>query len=532
MRNKLVLFGLILGIPIFALAVAEGLRAHNNSELRDSIRQKYPDADPEKLANFTVRQLCADPRAASEDFCGTDANLALMIKASVGSAGTALVLLFLIYIVGVVSRDSRKLLLLFFRPGLYITSSVLIALILVYAALAVAAIYYGESALIGRIHLKLIVLIGIGAAYGAFVLASNAFRLIKKAEISVLGKSLSRDEAPQLWTTVENLADKLGALRPQNMVVGLDPNFFVTEAETQCLGARLSGRTLYCSLPLCRIMNKDEFCSVIGHELGHFKGLDTKYSERFYPIYRGTASSIASLQAAGGEGAGQLALLPAIAVLSYFFDCFAVAESRISRTRELAADQTGASVTDPRSLASALVKVHAFSGIWSGFQQAATHALEQRKMFVNASKLYAEAVADSDGKEALKDILSTHTPHPTDSHPPLGTRLENLEITLEEISDSALDVKPSIPALTLFGSAESKEEELSAVYQMILAKRHGIDLNEAGEEEHSSDLPQNPTCLHCGSPYDPSEYLQDGTEWRCSACGELLRAKQLESGQQ
>jgi Zn-dependent protease with chaperone function len=124
----------------------------------------------------------------------------------------------------------------------------------------------------------------------------------------------------------------------------LDPNFFVAEGEVICLSGRLNGRTLYCSLPLCRILSEEEFTSVIGHELGHFKGQDTKFSERFYPIYRGTASSLAALQAAGREGSGSVALLPAIAVLSYFLESLSVAESRLSRDRELAADQTASTV--------------------------------------------------------------------------------------------------------------------------------------------------------------------------------------------
>jgi Zn-dependent protease with chaperone function len=52
---------------------------------------------------------------------------------------------------------------------------------------------------------------------------------------------------------------------------------------------------LYCSLPLCRILSGSEVSAVIDHELGHFKGLDTNFSESFYPIYCGTASAIGAL---------------------------------------------------------------------------------------------------------------------------------------------------------------------------------------------------------------------------------------------
>ena len=161
--------------------------------------------------------------------------------------------------------------------------------------------YYGESALIGRIHVGIIAAIGLGALGGIVVIARSTFSVVQKAETFVIGTSVPRTQAPELWSKVEQVAQQMGALRPQNVVLGLDPNFFVTEADVVCISGRLSGRTLYCSLPLSRILTEHEFFAIIGHELGHFKGQDTKFSERFYPTYRGTASSIASLQDGWGQ---------------------------------------------------------------------------------------------------------------------------------------------------------------------------------------------------------------------------------------
>jgi len=227
MMRKLWLFGLVLGIPIIAFAVAESIQAHFNSDLRAAIRQNYPNVDPEKLASFTVDLLCKDPKLSIREICDTYANLNIMRNTALGSAGAGIALLLLIYLGGVSARSNRKLLLSLFKPGLYLTASILIILILIYGAVAMAAIYYGESALIGRIHVKIIVLIGIGALVGVLVLARNAFALIKKAQTSVIGTTLSRDEAPKLWGKVEQLSEKLGALRPHNIVVGLTPTFLL-----------------------------------------------------------------------------------------------------------------------------------------------------------------------------------------------------------------------------------------------------------------------------------------------------------------
>lgn len=57
------------------------------------------------------------------------------------------------------------------------------------------------------------------------VIAQNVFTVLRKAEIIVIGSAVSRNGAPDLWHQVEGIADRIGALYPENIVVGLDPNF-------------------------------------------------------------------------------------------------------------------------------------------------------------------------------------------------------------------------------------------------------------------------------------------------------------------
>jgi Zn-dependent protease with chaperone function len=475
--KKFWLFALILGIPLIGFAVAEGIQAHFNSQLRSALRERFPEQSEAAISKVTFDQICIKPSPELRDICQTNWNLNLMSSASIGSGAVGLALLLMIRLAGNVSRTNRTLLLMVFKPGLYITAIILIGLIIVNASVAIGAIYYGESILINRIHVGIMAIIGIGALGGISVMAKNLFSLVRNAKTFVIGASVTREEAPELWRIVDNIADRLNALRPQQIVVGLEPNFFVTEADVVCLNGNYSGRTMYCSMPLSRILTTSEFSSVIGHELGHFKGLDTKFSIGFYPIYRGTVSSIALLHETGGEGSASIALLPAIAILSYFLECFSVAESRISRDRELAADQVGASITDAATIGTALVKIHAFSGLWNALQDAAKEALQKGKAFTNASKVYADAVAEQANIKVLDGIAETHLSHPTDSHPPLGVRLESLGITVKGVSGAALVVSPSEPAISYIDRYEQKEEEISGAYQMILANQYGIDVD-------------------------------------------------------
>ncbi|MCW5978068.1 MAG: M48 family metalloprotease [Bryobacteraceae bacterium] len=479
MVSRTWLFGLLLAVPLIGFGIAEAIQAHFNSQLHSVLRKEYPAATEQQLAQVTVARLCEDPSPELRGLCGTNANLNLMSRGALGAGAVGVALLLFISLAGRFARNSRRLLVILFTPGLYLAAVILIGLVLVHAAVAMAAIYYAESALIGRIHVGVIATIGLGAAVGVWAIARGTFSLVRKAHTLVIGKALTRQEAPRLWKEVEGSAHQLDALHPDNLVVGLDPNFFVTEADVTCLSGKLNGRTLYCSLPLCRILSKQELTSIIGHELGHFKGEDTKFSERFYPIYRGTASSLAALQAVAGEGSGSIPLLPAIAVFSYFLECFSVAESRLSRDRELAADRAGSSITSSRTLAAALVKLHAFTGVWQGLQEASANSLRQGKAFVNASRTYAEVVGQSAGSEALEGIAEVHLSHPTDSHPPLSLRLQSLQVGLNDVATDALMVTPLQGAITLISDAEKLEEEISEAYQVLLARQLGIDLEEA-----------------------------------------------------
>lgn len=464
------LFGLILGVPLVGFLVSQGIQAHFNAELRTALRENVADASPEAIARATVTALC-DTSDSSElaELCSEHANIVLLGRGSVWAAALGIALVGGIWIAGTVARSSRRLLVWVFKPGLYVTATILIGLVLAHAVIAMAAIYFGESAIANRIHVGIILAIGLGALAGVVSVARNTFGVVQIASTGAIGVRVGWQQAPQLWESVTALAKRLGANAPQHIVLGLDPNFFVTEAEVRCLGGTLKGRTLYCSLSLTRILTKHEFLSIIGHELGHFRGDDTKFSQRFYPIYRGTADSIAALQRAGGDGSGSIALLPAIAVFGYFLDSFAVAENLISRDRELEADRAGAEASSGPAMATALVKVHAFSGLWSTIIDTAVSEIRRGQVYVNASKLFADMVAGAATREALVGISETHTPHPTDSHPPLAVRLAALKISLDAVADAALIVAPQEPAIALIAEPEQVEEHVSSAYQQLLA---------------------------------------------------------------
>ena len=474
MRTRLWLFGLLLVVPLLGFAVSSAIRGSLNSELRDQALRQHPNADAASLATITVARLCESHDTRLDGLCETDGHLASLRTASAATALVGLGLIAGIALAGFAAQRNRAALLSLFRPGLYVTAVATTGLIVAHAAIAIAVIYYGESFVADRVHGGIILGVAIGAILGVVGVARSAFGVVRKAESFAIGASVTREAAPRLWEHTASIAGKLGALEPDHVVVGLDPTFFVTEANVSTLDARLKGRTLFCSLPLARILTVDEFTSIVGHELGHFRGEDTKFSEHFYPIYRGTVTAIASLQRAGGRGAGVLALLPAIAIFGFFLERFSVAEKAHSRERELLADRAGAEATSARIMASALVKVHAFAGVWDGFQRASVEALRGGKRYRNASVTYAQAVGQQARASVLDGIADRHTSHPTDSHPPLSVRLAALGVDVSAVAAEALSVTPTPSAASLFGDLESREEALSESYQLLLARQLGI----------------------------------------------------------
>ncbi len=187
---------------------------------------------------------------------------------------------------------------------------------IIQGAILTYAAYIGESYAIGRVHIVIIGAVALGALAGGVSLIGVAFSFGKKLKMEVFGKVLGPDKAPGLHAYVQGLAEKLGAQPPRNIIVGLEPTFYVTNSDIHIPGQNegVAGETLFISAPLARVFSQDEFASVIGHELGHFRGEDTVYSMKFAPVYAGLGQSIGALASDEEGGAAGLAKLPALSI--------------------------------------------------------------------------------------------------------------------------------------------------------------------------------------------------------------------------
>lgn len=471
----------LLLVPLIAYLAAVGVQWKFNSELRQELIKDYPDK-ADVLNNITVTNLCRNSDLRSDqgfsDVCSQNDNFEWMKSGAIIAGCLGLLMVAIIKFAGIISRKRRTLLLFLFGPGLHLTMLTMSVLAVLYAALGIAAIYYGESAFLGRIHIGVMLAFGIGALVTVGTLIRAQFTTIRKASTTALGKRLDYRQQGKLWNFVNALADRMGAERPQSIVAGLEPNFYVTEAKVTCLDGKLTGRTMYISLPLCRILSVDEFTAVIGHELGHYKGSDTKFSKRFFPIYRGAIQAISGIASSHSEkgSAADLVSLPVFVILSYFLDSFSVAENEISRDRELAADNEGANAVSAKCMATALVKVHAFSSVWSVVRNHMKELISQGQMVINASSLFATIVSGIPNADAFNEVSQEGPVHPTDTHPPLSVRLKSLNFSLAALETDPTTTSFENSSIQLIDNADGLERELSEIVQALIVKSGEVRL--------------------------------------------------------
>lgn len=421
-------------------------------------------AMPEAGESLLLRLICLDL-----------ATLPLLHKTSAAAAVFGGGFLGLLLLSSLIIGKNRKLLATIFPVVVQASLYFVILSILLQGTVLTLGSYIGQGYFMEKTRLYLVIGVGIGALAAAYKLFDGIFDYGGKLRTNVAGIPVSESKAPGLHDFVKAIASKLGAKAPDNIVIGLEPNFFVTSAEvvTPASGKPLAGETLYVSVPLARLMTVPEFAAVIGHELGHFRGEDTVFSLKFAPVYAGLAEALADTKFDKGEKIHHgIAKVPARAILHFVMDVFAMNERAISRQRELVADQAGAEASSPQALVTALTKTSLYAGLWDVLQNENIDRLNRGKATRNLSSvLEGKARYDVDRNELAKviaEVAKRSIPHPTDRHPPIGARMKSLGIDAASITDADMEI-PENSAILLFRNAGTFEENLSVMEHKRMA---------------------------------------------------------------
>lgn len=373
-------------------------------------------------------------------------------------------LIIFIYLAGRYSVKNRIFLLKIFKIGIRLTLITLSILIISFSALLIFTIYYFlESFLFGVYHPHILAIIGVGAVIGSFRIMKSSFSFLKEDESYILGKSFIQEELGKFYNLIMEIAESSESLIPKNIIFGLSPTFFVTESPIRCGNEGMfKGTTLYISLPLCRILSKEELKSILCHEMAHFTGDDTKFSKEFYPIYRSTFDSLNFMNSQTNFGEVGFSFYPAIFILEYFYESFALAESKISRERELRADSIAGKIMSNKIFATALIKVHAYSSFWNKTVEKMEEAILQNNEIKNSSESFQNLLNDDVLKSnSLETVEANFISHPTDSHPPLVLRMQNLGYIVNDLKTESKNTNLIDSAISLIPNYNLIEESLT-----------------------------------------------------------------------
>lgn len=354
---------------------------------------------------------------------------------------------------GAQAMRSREQLLAAFLRGKQLLPTYMVVMVVLLFGAAIALMVYELMPILrhqrySRGDMKMMFAIAIFAIlllyYGVKVLIDvvrAARRPMVSQPLQVMGQLVTREQTPELWSFVGMVAQRAGAIMPDSIVVGLDEGFFVTEHAVRLAnGADVpAGRVLYLPLPYMAFMNASEVAAVVGHELGHFIGEDTLYSQRFSPIYSATIHHIEAVGGAGAQDDGWRSMMtrPATIFGEMFLDSFHEAVRFWSRKRELAADAMGAQVAGARAVATSLLRIaalephvsEALAAHWDSGQSVAGGVLGHVRQLVVTK-----------GMVDPSEHLQNRQAHPFDTHPELAVRLEAVGMPVSgELLQRAMD---------------------------------------------------------------------------------------------
>ena len=252
----------------------------------------------------------------------------------------------------------------------------------------------------------------------AFAVLMNIFSYWYSAKITLSlagAKPASREQFPELYTVVENLAITAGLPMPALYVIpDPAPNAFATGRDKKHAAVAVTSGLL-------GMMNKNELSGVLAHELSHIGNRDILLSTvvvvlvGFIAIIANFFLRMSIFGGIGGfggggsggrggnnkEGGGQLQLILAIVGIVFVILSPIIAtliQLAISRKREFLADADGALLTRyPEDLASALEKIQAYDQPLRHANNATAH-------------LYISNPFGAGAKKGLAKLFMTHPP--------------------------------------------------------------------------------------------------------------------------
>lgn len=450
-----------LFIALATLLVIPAIGAGVSFAILHDFQEKLKSQHGAEVSLFYIYQFLGSGKAG-DDF----RNVALLVDGSVITALIGLSVLISFFVTARIARYSRSLFSFAFLGQIWVVLPLLALQVLLQGCVLTGSVYYGEVYFTQRVHYGVIVMLGIGALTGAAFFIGALLKFFERIPMGSAATILSRETSGRLWIIVDDVARKVGAKAPTNIIAGIEPTFYVTSSDIKIPreSKTLTGETLYISLPMLRFMSEGEFKAVIAHELAHFSGEDTIYSRRFAPVFKSFDDTLSNLASTGSSG---LAALPAGAVLGFGAEQFHLAVAGISRNREFRADKISADSSSPDMLARSLFKISVLSQYWhQAVKKASNEKLESGYICSNLSAVSTFGIKvflTKDKYPMLAEaVLDAKLAHPTDTHPSVRERLLALKVNPNDLLNDLFDL-PKSPAIAILDDYRTLEKAATLV---------------------------------------------------------------------
>jgi Zn-dependent protease with chaperone function len=434
-------------VPVLALAFF--LHAENllNAEAREAVLKQiseHPTLSPEERANAqrfysTVRfsDLMKDKEFAQQTSGMTQFSFATfrwMIRLSALSILTSVAVFGLAGVCVLLSLRSQQSQYLSLSIGWHVLRLYGAFQTLVQGILVVALSYWVTALWFHMYSVKLIAIAGLLGVIGVIAVVAAIFKRVD-VTMDVDGVLLPPEGAGRFHEELKAICRKVDTAPPDQVIVGIDDNFFVTEAPVRVGGTLLGGRTLFASLSLLKQLHVAEADGILAHELAHFRGEDTLFSRKIAPLLIGYQRYLEALHQGG---VGRLVYY----CMYCFRALFELSLGKRRREREFRADRIAAEVTSPRDVAGALLRTTAYSK----FRQDVQEKLFEHERILETANIADQIAAgfhEFAGRFATEhDIGELKSSHPFDSHPPLADRMDAVGVALSPATATSLLESP------------------------------------------------------------------------------------------
>ncbi len=333
------------------------------------------------------------------------------------------------------------------------------------AVLVTELSFWVTAILFESYSLKLILIAALLALVSVAVVIKAIFTN-PKTDWDVEGTVLGPDAAAPLWQELNRICEKVGTSPPDQVIAGIDDNFYVTEHPLTVNGTIYRGKTLFVSLPLLKQLHSTEADAILAHEMAHFSGNDTLYSQRISPLLRRYGIYLQGLHEGGISKP-----------IYYFMVCFRamfdLSLNKLSREREFRADGISAKVTSARDFAAALLRVVAYSKFRRSIELDLFSQKQVLKMADVSNRIENGFVAYTTEFANDPTISQSETAHPFDSHPPTSQRLTQLGVDPgSEQARQLLDVATDGGWYAKIPNAAELEQQMWQAFEQRFREAH------------------------------------------------------------